>query len=178
MRSLLSASLIGLALCACAASPAKPVSKAAAVAPRAASAYPSPPSSAKAAPEFQVTDASGRVWTLADTQSKPILIDFWATWCRPCLDAMPDLNNFYGQHGARLGLLGLNIDIQGWSVAKPMAERYALAYPYAIADPKLSRAFGAKGYPFMALVYQGKIVKTLVGGRRVKELERDLAPWL
>jgi thiol-disulfide isomerase/thioredoxin len=179
MRQWFLTSLICLPLTACGAAPTKPTTKAAAMVPATAGAnYPAAPASAKAAPDFQATDASGRVWTLADTRAKPILVDFWATWCRPCLDAMPDLNNFYRKHGERLGLLGLNIDLQGWSVAKPMAERYALIYPYAIADPKLSKAFGARGYPFMALVYQGKIVKTLVGGRRVKELEKDLAPWL
>ena len=140
--------------------------------------YPIPSALAVAAPNFHVTDDKGRVWTLADTKDKPVLIDFWATWCRPCLDANPSLNNFYRKHGARLNILGLNIDIQGWSVAKPMAERYAMGYPYAVVEPKLSKVFGAKGYPFMAVVYQGKIVKTLVGGRKVKDLEKELAPWL
>ena len=143
-----------------------------------ADAYPAPLASAKTAPAFQVVDAAGRTWTAKDSFSKPILVDFWATWCRPCLDALPDLNNFYKLHGNKMGLLGMNIDLQGWSVAKPMAERYAISYPIAVADPKLSKAFGAKGYPYLALVYQGKVVKTLVGGHRVKDLEKELAPWL
>ena len=178
MRHAFFIALSMLPLCACAAP--KPSSQAKAPTPLAAIAKPYPAVAANAvtAPAFTVTDVSGRVWTLADTQSKPVILDFWATWCRPCLDAMPDLNNFYKKHGQRVGLLGMNIDLQGMSVAKPMAERYALVYPYGVSDPKLSKAYGAKGYPFMAVVYQGKIVKTLVGGHRVKDIEKELAPWL
>lgn len=180
-RPLLCLALL-LAPLALSASAVKPAAKAAAAPPAppaaAAAVYPAPAPGDKPAPDFSVSDASGRVWTLADSHAKPVLIDFWATWCRPCLDAMPDLNNFYKLHHGRLDLLGLNIDIQGWSVAKPMAARYALKYPIAVSDPKLSKAFGAKGYPFMALVYQGKIVKTLTGGHRVKDLEKELGPWL
>lgn len=162
MRALLLALLI--AISGAKAAPSKP--------------YPVPGLNDKVAVAFDAVDAKGRHWTLADTQSKPVLIDFWATWCRPCLDAMPDLNNFHKKHQDRLTLLGLNIDIQGRSVADPMAARYGLVYPIAVVEPKLSKAFGAKGYPYMVLIYQGRIVKTLSGGHRVKDLEKELAPWL
>ncbi len=159
--------------------PAAFAKKAAALdAPPAVVFYPAPAGHARPAPAFKVVDSAGHKWALSDTQSKPVLIDFWATWCRPCLDAMPDLNNFYKLHSGRIGVLGLNIDIQGWSVAKPMGQRYNLAYPIAVTDPKLSKDFGAKGYPYLALVYQGKIVKTLTGAHHVKDLEKELAPWL
>jgi thiol-disulfide isomerase/thioredoxin len=132
----------------------------------------------KAAPAFSLPDAQGRVWTVKDAQSKPLLLDFWATWCRPCLDAMPELNNFHKKHQAQMQLLGMNIDIQGWSVATPMAQRYGLLYPVLVAPPKLSKDYGAKGYPFMAVVYQGRVVKTLSGLHKVKDLEAELKPWL
>ena len=140
--------------------------------------YPVPGAADKAAPAFQAKDAAGRTWTLADTQAKPLLVDFWATWCRPCLEAMPDLNAFYKAHQTRVGLLGLNLDTKGWASAKPIVSKYALSYPIAVIDPKLSKSFGAKGFPFMAVVYQGKIVKTLSGAHRLKDLEKELAPWL
>jgi thiol-disulfide isomerase/thioredoxin len=140
--------------------------------------YPAPAATDKAAPAFEAKDAAGKIWTLADTQKKPVLIDFWATWCKPCLESMPDLNAFYKAHQAKVGLLGLNLDTKGWATAKPVVAKYALSYPIAVIDPKLSKSFGAKGFPFMAVVYQGKIVKTLSGAHRLKDLEKELAPWL
>ena len=146
--------------------------------PLLAAPYPAPAATDKAAPAFSAKDASGRTWTLADSQGKPILIDFWASWCRPCLEAMPDLNAFYKVHQSRVGLLGLNIDTAGWKAARPLITRYGLSYPVAVVDPKLSKGFGAKGFPFLAVVYQGKIVKTLMGAHRLKDLEKELGPWL
>jgi len=140
--------------------------------------YPVPAAGDKAAPAFEAKDAAGRSWTLADTKTKPVLIDLWATWCRPCLDSMPDLNAFHQAHQGRLGVLGLNIDGKGWPVAQPIVKRYGLSYPVALIDPKLSKGFGAKGFPFLAVVYQGKVVKTLSGAHRLKDLEKELAPWL
>lgn len=174
----LALSSLTLSLNAAAKAPAKAVASKAAPAAATPAAYPEPGPTAKMAPAINLTDSAGQNWTLSSTDSKPVLIDFWATWCRPCLDAMPDLNNFYKLHKQRIGVLGLNLDIQGMSVAKPMIERYGVVYPIAVVDPKLSKDFGAKGYPFLAVVYKGRIVKTLMGGHRVKDLEKELAPWL
>lgn len=143
-----------------------------------AAAYPTPGADAKDAPVFEVKDAAGHTWTLADTKTKPVLVDFWATWCKPCLESMPDLNAFYKAHQAKLGVLGLNLDAKGWATAKPIVTKYALSYPIAVIDPKLSKSFGAKGFPYLVVVYQGKIVKTLSGAHRLKDLEKELAPWL
>lgn len=140
--------------------------------------YPAPGASDKAAPSFEAKDAAGRTWTLADTKSKPVLVDFWATWCKPCLESLPDLNAFYKAHQAKMGLLGLNLDAKGWATAKPIVTKYALSYPVAVIDPKLSKSFGAKGFPYLVVIYQGKIVKTLNGAHRLKDLEKELAPWL
>jgi thiol-disulfide isomerase/thioredoxin len=130
------------------------------------------------APQFSLKDASGVEWTRSAGDAKPLLIDFWATWCAPCLDAMPDLNNFYRKHGAKVGVLGASVDSQGWPVITPMVRRYDLKYPVVAADEKLAKDFGCKGYPCSVLLVKGRVLKTLTGRKRLRQLEKDLGPWL
>jgi thiol-disulfide isomerase/thioredoxin len=130
------------------------------------------------APDFQVTDQSGRVWTLADAQAKPILVDLWATWCAPCLQALPDLERFAQTHGQRMTVLGLATDQQGWPVVAPVVKRYGLSYPVAVVGGDLSKAFGAPAYPYLVLVHKGAVLKRLKGRHTYLDLEKELAPWL
>jgi len=130
-----------------------------------------------AAPAFSVKDSAGHDWTQV-SGAKPLLIDFWATWCRPCVDAFPALKAFQEKHGAKVQLLGLAIDSQGWSVVEPVRKRWDLNYPVAVAPAALSVAYGAPGYPYLALVKNGKIVKKLLGKHTLAELEFELADTL
>jgi thiol-disulfide isomerase/thioredoxin len=130
------------------------------------------------APAFNVTDQNGRVWTLADAQAKPILVDLWATWCAPCLQALPDLERFSRAHAGRMTVLGMATDQQGWPVVTPVMKRYGLSYPVAVVGGDLSKAFGAPAYPYLVLVHKGAVLKRLKGRHTYQDLERELAPWL
>lgn len=130
------------------------------------------------APPFSLVDAAGTEWTRSAGDAKPLLIDFWATWCAPCLDAMPDLNRFYLKHGQRMGVLGASVDSQGWPVITPVVKRYELKYPVVSASEKLAKAYGCKGYPCSVLLVKGRVVKTLTGRKRLRQLEQALEDWL
>jgi thiol-disulfide isomerase/thioredoxin len=70
------------------------------------------------APFFEVTDLDGRKVTLDDFEGKPVVIDFWATWCPPCLESMPRLDALDQRYGASgLVVLGMNMD-DGSSAAR------------------------------------------------------------
>lgn len=142
-----------------------------------ASALPAAPKGPQA-PLFSLNDASGLEWTRSAGDAKPLLIDFWATWCAPCLDAMPDLNRFYLKHGAKMGVLGASVDTQGWPVITPMVRRYDLKYPVVAASEKLAKDFGCKSYPCSVVLVKGRVAKTLTGRKRLRQLEKDLGPWL
>lgn len=136
------------------------------------------PENGDPAPEFSVTDQRGRDWTLVDSFQKPLLVDLWATWCAPCLQALPDLQRLSQTHAGRLTVLGLATDQQGWAVVTPVIHRYQVTYPVAVINPSLSNAFGAKAYPYLVLVHRGKVLKRLSGRHNYADLERELAPWL
>lgn len=60
------------------------------------------------APDFRLPDMSGRTRALSDYRGKPLLLNFWASWCPPCRAEMPDLQRFYQLHGDQINLLGVN----------------------------------------------------------------------
>jgi thiol-disulfide isomerase/thioredoxin len=63
----------------------------------------------KPAPELQLKSADGKLTTLSSYRGKPVFLEFWATWCRPCVDLMPELAKLYGET-AQKGLVWLSID--------------------------------------------------------------------
>jgi len=62
------------------------------------------------APDFSLPDRSGRSYSLADFRGQPLLIDFWATWCGPCRETMPEVEALHKKYRGRLQVVGINIE--------------------------------------------------------------------
>ncbi len=62
------------------------------------------------APDFSLPDRSGRSYSLANFRGRPLLIDFWATWCGPCRKTMPEVQRLHEQYGRQLQVVGINIE--------------------------------------------------------------------
>ena len=60
------------------------------------------------APNFTLTDTAGEEVTLLEHRDKVVLINFWATWCPPCLQEMPDIQSRYEMHSQNLSVLAIN----------------------------------------------------------------------
>ncbi len=87
------------------------------------------PSVGNPAPDFQLSDLDGKTVSLSDFQGKPVLINFWASWCRPCWAEMPYIQQVYEEWSDR-GLVVLTIN---WgdpsSKIKEFMRDYELSFP-------------------------------------------------
>ena len=64
------------------------------------------------APDFELKTLSGENAKLSDYQGKKVMLNFWATWCAPCKEEMPDMEEFHKQYGEEIEILAVNIDPQ------------------------------------------------------------------
>jgi thiol-disulfide isomerase/thioredoxin len=94
-----------------------------------------------------------------DLERKPLLVEFWATWCPPCRRSIPHLNEVYARyHQAGLEVVGIT-DEDAPTVEK-FQQELPMQYPVAVQAPRqLYARFGVKGIPQAFLVdRQGKVV--------------------
>ena len=61
------------------------------------------------APDFTVYDIDGKAWSLPDFRGKPVVLNFWASWCGPCKSEMPDFEKVYAKYGDRVHFLMINL---------------------------------------------------------------------
>jgi peroxiredoxin len=131
-----------------------------------------------AAPDFTLPDLAGKPVRLADFRGKTVVIDFWATWCPPCIFQVPELNQFWtaNQAAGDVSVLGVAVDAEGASVVAPWVEEQGVQYPILIGSEALAREFGAMGFPTLVIVKpDGNIDSLHVGLIELSQLEQILA---
>ena len=130
---------------------------------------------ATAAPDFTLLDLEGKQVSLADFRGKIVVIDFWATWCPPCIFQVPELNKLWKAHEAAgdVVVIGVSVDVEGVEVVASWAEEQGVEYTILLGDESLARNFGAMGFPTLAIVRaDGSIDSLHVGLIEVADLER------
>ncbi|MFO6419817.1 TlpA disulfide reductase family protein [Hylemonella sp. W303a] len=144
----------------------------------------------RAQPQAMSADVMARFWNLTlDTpqgqrlalggfRGKPLLVNFWATWCPPCIEELPMLNDFYRQNSAK-GWQIIGIAVDQVAPVQAFLRRLPLDFPVVLSGMEgltLSQEFGnqARGLPFTVLVgADGVILNRKIG----KLSEADLAQW-
>ncbi len=107
------------------------------------------------APLEAFTDLAGYPVRLADFEGRVVLLNFWATWCAPCIREMPSLDRLQAALGDRgLSVVAVSIDRGGVKVIRPFAKRLGLAHLGLYHDPEgaLFLAFGVTGLPASFLI--------------------------
>ena len=97
----------------------------------------------KAAPSFTLQDLNGKQVSLSDFKGKVVILDFWATWCPPCVKEIPHFVELYEQYkGQEFTIVGISVDRQGVSVVKPFVQKYQVNYPILMTDGQVDKAYG------------------------------------
>ena len=98
----------------------------------------------KAAPAFVLTNLEGKKVSLADYKGRPVLVNFWATWCGPCKVEMPWFEVFRKQYAAQgFEILGLTDDADaGKDAIAKVAAKAGVTYPILLTDGKVQTAYG------------------------------------
>jgi thiol-disulfide isomerase/thioredoxin len=156
---------------------AAPVSSAPAATPAAAA---SATASVRALFAQTLPDAKGQAQALEQWRGKAIVVNFWATWCPPCIQEMPELNLLQAELGPK-GMQILGIGIDSPSNIAEFSTKYKIAYPLYVAGmggTALAQDFGNQtgGLPYTVLIgADGHVKKTYLGRLDFNKLRADLA---
>ena len=90
---------------------------------------------------FTITDLEGRTLSSADWKGKVVLVNFWATWCPPCLAEIPDLIALQNKYRDRLVVVGISEDEISPEIVKRFAADKKINYPIAMTSPDLYKRF-------------------------------------
>ena len=106
---------------------------------------PIPALQGKVAPAFTLVDLDGKKVSLADYKGKPVLVNFWATWCAPCKLEMPWFEEFHQKY-ADLVILGVAADDAPKPAIVSTAKKLGVTYPVLLVDGKVEEAYGGVAY--------------------------------
>ena len=132
------------------------------------------------APDFTLTDLDGRPVRLADLRGRPVIVNFWASWCGPCIEEFPLLREAATAH-ADDGLAIVGIVYQDRAeAARAFMDRYGGTWPAAM-DPgdTVANAYGMLGPPQTYFIGRdGRIVARQIGQISAASLDEKLAAIL
>ncbi len=115
--------------------------------------------------DFKMTDTSGKSHSLSGYKGKWVLVNYWATWCPPCLEEIPDLIALHENKKNNLVVLGVALDYRNAKQVTDFAEGLLVTYPIVLGSPKITNQIGpVQGLPTTYLFNpEGKLVAQQVG---------------
>jgi len=124
---------------------------------------------------FELVDMNGTVYTQSDTAGKYLIINFWATWCPPCLKEIPAFVEFYNNYSEKVEILGLNYEGMDFEAVNTFKERFNVNYPIILYagnnEVEYSKFGDLVGMP-TTLIYnpKGELLHTFIGEIGIEEL--------
>lgn len=136
----------------------------------------------KKAPDFVLTDLNGEKHQLSKYEGEGVLLNFWATWCKPCEKEMPFLNNQYQAYKDQgVNILAINVGESNVAVSE-FTNRYELQFPILTdKDQQVMTAYGVNPLPITFLIdKEGNVVEIhtgeIVAEADVQEMMEKIKP--
>lgn len=133
------------------------------------------------APDFTLNDLEGNSHTLSEYRGKVVLVDFWATWCPPCVVEIPHFVKLYNKYNEKgFVILGASLD-NNMKKLKDFVSAQGITYPILVNAGNVGTTYAVQAIPTAYLIdKQGKIEKKFVGYRPgyEKEIEKILLKLL
>jgi peroxiredoxin len=122
------------------------------------------------APDFSLVSLSGETVPLSQYEGRPLMINFWATWCAPCKVEMPLLQSRYEQHSDDLAILAIDYD-EPKDVVQNFAGQLGLKFPILL-DPggKINDLFLVEGYPTSFFIDSSGVIQAVHVGQLTSQL--------
>ena len=128
-----------------------------------------------AAAEFSISDTGGKTHSLGKYQGKWVLVNFWATWCPPCLAEIPEFSELYqSRKNKDLMVLGIAVDYDDPKLVFEFAEKQKMSYPLILGDDDVTSQFGKINVLPTTFLYdpKGKQVLHKIGPLTRAEVEK------
>jgi len=118
----------------------------------------------KAIPTFTMKSVTGKSYTNKSLKGKVVVLDFWATWCAPCVAASPTMQKLYAKYADKgLVVLGSNITDTVAGV-KAYAKKHGYTYPFTQGNEAFAKSLGISSIPvFMFIDKKGVVQKVDTG---------------
>lgn len=124
-----------------------------------------------------VQDVDKNVIDFKELQGKWVLINFWASWCEPCVNEIAEFNKLYTKHSKDVAMFAVNFDALSAADQKDISKKYAIQYPTILQDSVNNLQLGDIPVIPMTFIFnpQGELATKLYGGQTLASLEKTLS---
>ena len=124
-------------------------------------------------PDFSLKSLDGKTVSKESLKGEVVVLNFWASWCGPCMGEIPELEQVAAHSKARV--VGIALDENGVETVKPFAESHQINYTVLLGDQDIFQQFNGVGIPYTLVLDRAQhIVKVYRGPVNRESLEADL----
>jgi peroxiredoxin len=127
------------------------------------------PRTSKPAPDFELKNIHGKTVSLAQFKGKPVLLNFWATWCGPCREELPSMQKMHdaGKKNGEFHIIAISIDRFNLKKVNQYAQDLNLKFPILLdPDRETRKAYFIRGLPTSYLIDSEGKLRGFVSGAR------------